>query len=486
MEKENIKHLVAYMNKANYPQTDIQYIENAYETARRLHEKALNGVASDQLEYQCIHLIHTAFILAEIHLDANTIASALMHDIFYTCEVKSTDLYPHFSKTVIQYLEDMKDFHDETMKYLKGNTTLSRQDLLNKHVDDHVIMISAAKRIDRLRGFRYIRKEERPYYLDNTNELLIKLVEKEGAIYLFDLLYECWLRCNWSYSDNDSEVDVYKYYDEKYKRLLRVNEQSTKASLYTLKCAFNGTAKGMPTNTIKHTKNIQEVVISKRLISSIYRHIQRELPSVRLQTLSKWNVPLFDITIIFDDVLESTRLLIDDFMFIFNYYLKEQLFLIKDYLLTKDGMPYFIISDQWENRYRIFLRTKFFFRRYQIGAIANEEYNNRMPPYSDGNKGKVHIVINNKVDYLMPGGYSSLDYAFMFNDYSGLTFEKMIINNMLCDTIGKNVLQNGDVGILFFSNHVTAELSWFKYVETKEAKEQLIEYFNNKYVLPHN
>lgn len=475
MEKENIELLSSYMSEeAGYSQTDICYIKNAYETARCLHEAT--GHNDEQLKEQCLHLIYTARTLAELRLDANTIAAALMHDLLYTCNIDSEVLKQTFPETVIMYLEGMKEFHNTTMAYLRGDLTQSTKDLLKRPINNHVILISAAKRIDRLNEFAHVREEERPYYLDNTNDLLKRLVQKEGSIYLSDQLSECWLRCKAFYDTVKDPCD-YSNYIEKYKKLLWNNKPSTEETIALLKDVFAGKAKDMSSDTIKHTKQIKEVHFSERLISNIVKHIKKDEAQGATQPFSKWSVPLYDITLIFNNSVGSTRLLIDEFMYIFQYYLRNHFFTIKDYLLTNDHVPYFVIADRWENRYRIFLRTMLLFRKYLIGDIADEEYSTQSSLYHSSNKGTVHIIINNHRDYYFPAGYSSLDYAFMINKNDGLNFEKMVINDSVTDTIGNAKLNEKDIGELFLSNHVTADLSWFNYIETVSARIQLIEYF---------
>ena len=479
MAKVNIEYLTNYMKEAGYTQTDIRYILTAFSTSYRLHNERQQNINPEQINRQCIHLIRTAMLLAKQALDADTLAAALMHDLLYSCNIDVTDLKQAFSHTVIQYLKGMEDFHNETLNYLKGKVTKSTQELIDSPVNPHVVLIGAAKRIDHLNRLSYIPNKDFPSYLDNTHDILIKLVEREGSIFFADQLSEFWKKC--------TSPETYAEYEEKYKRLVSYNDASAKETINFLINTFSGKAQDMSTATISHTKYMTAFHYNRRQIHNIYKHIQADLRRNIKQPFSKFNVPLFDCVLVFDNSLiahKGPHSLIDEFLYIFNHYLRNHRFTIRDYLITNDDVPYFVIADRWENRLRLFLRTEKLYRKYQVGIIADEEH--RFPNLTyHNNKGTVRIIVDSIEKYL-PSGYSSLDYAFMISSSYGLLFQRMEIKNGSIDMIGNQILKNGDIGTLFLSDHITATFSWFKYVETDQAREHLINYFNNNYLESRN
>lgn len=471
MEKEKFDLLTAAMTREGYSATDIQYITTAYETSRRLHENRCQDPGLSAL--QCMHLIRTAHRLVELCLDANTIAAALMHDLLYNCDADEEELTKTFPG-VVYYLKGMKQYHDEVTDYLNGKVTQSIQDLLKKPVDPHVVLISAAKRLDCLESFGDLREEDRSAYLEHTDEVLKKLVEKEGSLYLADLLSDSWQRCR----ESLKEPDIYRIYQEKYKTLLRTNELSAEETLSFLYDTFTMQRADLPPGMSDCIKGVKFIHM-ERQICNILKHLPADETSgrspVNTRPFSKRDVPLYDITLIFEDSEKDVHVLTDHFLYVFQHYLRRYSFTVRDYLITKDRIPYFVLADRWENRYRIFLRTRHMYRRFQTGTIAEEEY-------SLLNRGRVRITVGaGKDTYYLQAGLSSLEYALTICREEGLKFKKMLINNTISDTTGDMKLENGDFGHLFLADGITADLSWFNYVESEIVRNLLISYFKNSF-----
>ena len=95
------------------PSDGLSLIDDAFEFACRAHEgqKRLSG------EPYVEHPIHTALFLAELNLDAATLAAALLHDVIEDCGVTYDDLRARFGQEVARLVD--------------GVTKLSKLDLMN-------------------------------------------------------------------------------------------------------------------------------------------------------------------------------------------------------------------------------------------------------------------------------------------------------------------------------------------------------------------
>ena len=98
--------------KSYLPQDKIGVIEEAYNFAHKAHEgqMRLSG------EPYVVHPISTALFLADLNLDATTLAAALLHDVIEDCDVSYEDL--------------QRKFGSEVSRLVDGVTKLSKMDLM--------------------------------------------------------------------------------------------------------------------------------------------------------------------------------------------------------------------------------------------------------------------------------------------------------------------------------------------------------------------
>lgn len=104
--------------KTYIPHDKVAIVEDAYNFAWEAHEgqKRLSG------EPYVEHPINTALFLADLNLDATTLAAALLHDVIEDCNVS--------------YAEIQQKFGTEVSRLVDGVTKLSKMDLVN--ADDNL------------------------------------------------------------------------------------------------------------------------------------------------------------------------------------------------------------------------------------------------------------------------------------------------------------------------------------------------------------
>ena len=100
------------------PPDRVDFIQKAYEYAAIAHEgqKRLSG------EPFIRHPLETALYLADLNMDATTLAAALLHDVMEDCDVTREELEREFNKEVAALVD--------------GVTKLNRLDVLNADTDD--------------------------------------------------------------------------------------------------------------------------------------------------------------------------------------------------------------------------------------------------------------------------------------------------------------------------------------------------------------
>ena len=162
----------------NAARLDLGLITRAYEFSKLAHAGQKRHSGEDYI----VHAEQVAEILADLHLDAITIASGLIHDV-----VEDT------SAT----LEDVRDaFGDEPARIVDGLTKIAkvqfrtnteqqvenfRKLLLSMAADARVIIIKLADRLHNMRTLEHLREEKRRRIALETREIYAPLAHRLGV-----------------------------------------------------------------------------------------------------------------------------------------------------------------------------------------------------------------------------------------------------------------------------------------------------------------
>jgi len=83
------------------PAEKIAVVEDAYESARQAHEGQMRKSGDPYIE----HPLQTALILAELQLDASSLAAALLHDVPENCGIPVSEIEAKFGKEVAKLVD---------------------------------------------------------------------------------------------------------------------------------------------------------------------------------------------------------------------------------------------------------------------------------------------------------------------------------------------------------------------------------------------
>lgn len=165
------------MVRSYQPKADFDLIERAYLVASEGHQ----GQTRASGEAYINHPLHVAEILAELHLDDETIAAALLHDV-----VEDT----------LFTLEEVEDMFGSEIAYLiDGVTKLGQIPFMSKEEqqletyrkmflamakDIRVIMIKLADRLHNMRTLKFMREDKRKRISRETMEVYAPLANRLG------------------------------------------------------------------------------------------------------------------------------------------------------------------------------------------------------------------------------------------------------------------------------------------------------------------
>ena len=168
----------------------LQDILNAYEPAeQRLIQRAFEVASeahADQIrksgEPYIIHPLEVAVILKNLHLDANTIAAAFLHDVPEDTDTKLRDLEKEFGSEVVYLVKGMTKLSEVRLKGSHEPNYIEnlRKMFIAAAQDLRVVLIKLADRLHNMRTLKYIADEKQESYALETLEIFAPLANRLG------------------------------------------------------------------------------------------------------------------------------------------------------------------------------------------------------------------------------------------------------------------------------------------------------------------
>lgn len=161
-----------YMNTEH-----LAFIQKAYDFAAYVHrdQKRQSG------EPYIVHPIQVAGILAELHMDPETVASGYLHDVVEDTNVTLGDVEELFGKDVAIIVDGVTKLGK--IKYKSHQEQLAenhRKMLLAMAKDLRVIMVKLADRLNNMRTLQHLRPDKQRRIADETLEIYAPLADRLG------------------------------------------------------------------------------------------------------------------------------------------------------------------------------------------------------------------------------------------------------------------------------------------------------------------
>jgi len=175
---ELIKQASAYL-----PDDKVALVKAAYEFAARAHQGQVRKTGEPYLE----HPLSTAMILAEFHLDAETLAAALLHDVPEDCGVSLDEVEAEFGPQVVKLVDGVTKLDKLTSRAQTRETKSNvqaenlRKMLLATAEDLRVVLIKLADRLHNMRTLGALPAEKRRAIAQETLEIYAPLAHRLGV-----------------------------------------------------------------------------------------------------------------------------------------------------------------------------------------------------------------------------------------------------------------------------------------------------------------
>lgn len=420
------------------------------------------------------HLLRVSIIIAKMGFNSEVIAAALLHEVNLLSAENITFIKSYINNPEVFNIIELYGELDSTIE----NTTVSIKpiNLQNQNeIFKTALYIKLADRIDVLKN-----THTPTLSLSNmskSNKILLEIAREEGVRYLLDSLEnECFRIEN---------PTLYDAISVRFNQLLRTNTQTITQTRKVFDECFNSRnlfSKEIDLIPIKY-KTISYKFKARKLIS-IYRQLcslgfNPDMSDNPNEYLNKYSIPLFDITLVFNDTDNS--LAMDSFVEFYKNILHPLKIRIIDYQSVSDKSDtYLLLEDYFYCRYRLFLKTKTVYLKntYGFGASANIHF--RHEQMFSGVDKQIVVYDRSNTPHYIERGSTALDFAFYLHPDIGYCAKGAFINNSSEALPLYTKLENGDsINISSDSQDEIyhAKIEWFEYVNTKKSTKLLIAFF---------
>ena len=465
-----------------HPGADRDGIKRAYAFANEKH----GGVRRRSGEPYINHCLRAARLLAEHGFDSICMMAALLHDVVEDCDVTLTQIRELFGREVAKTVDAVTALSDRDYDgrrlTKKQRDILSDAKFLNK-VNTRALYVKIADRIDNLSTISCFSEEKRLLKAQHTREMLIPLAQKAGAFYFVDQLEDLCFRI-----EHPAQL---AQMEEACRRIHAENRLTTEKALDKLENIFDPLRNNYTKELVPYHRNIISFEHADRTMVSLFRQATAsadKIGDMRL-LLSKETFAFHDLFLTVSNDLEEAGTPVRPHDLFFKYFdlvLSREGFYIVDYRRTthKDS-TYFLLADERDNLYRLFIRTEEEKDRYRTGSRIDEDtfFQGTVDEVEprDAYKPKIKVFRKDGTAMLIDKGATVLDFAFHIHTGLGLHFKYARLNGNSTQLPAYTRLNDRDTVVIMEEEDVQPTFTWFKYVKTSRATDRLVRYFYRLY-----
>lgn len=171
-----VNKLLEELKRQHRTQEQISLIQRAYEFANTAHR----GQKRKSGEPYIIHPLSTAFRLAEMQLDADTIAAALLHDVCEDTETTSENIRKDFGDTIAFLVEGVTKLDKVHYRGNERSAESLRKMFLAIGEDIRIVLIKLVDRLHNMSTLEYLPPEKQKRIALETLEIYAPLAYRLG------------------------------------------------------------------------------------------------------------------------------------------------------------------------------------------------------------------------------------------------------------------------------------------------------------------
>lgn len=460
----------------NHKVANKKIVQKAYDFASEMHK----GQTRKSGEPYIMHPLRVARYIASWGFESDVICAALLHDCIEDCDTNINEISKLFGTSISEAVDAVTSLDKELDKafHLTKEEIDKLSDIkLQEKMTEKALFVKAADRLDNLNTIDSFSEEKKINKAKHTREVLIPMLMKEGAYRIIDQLENLCLKLE--------HPDRYNAIQSEYESILLRNSYSTGKVLRSFLDIFRSGNTSVTGESSPYFDYVAHFKYNTRSLISIYRQITADAENINYdlpKLLSKKNIALYDLTLVINDNKDSLHgpdrpdelSLFDIFFKIYETFLMNHGICILGYKSTTYGEScYFILRDQMDNMYRLFLKTETQYMRYKLGHIIDvDDFG-----VEDSNAGldnKIKVFTAKGEARYIDAGATMLDFAFMIHSELGFHFDYAMIDNSKTQRKPYDRLSPGDTVTIVTNPEIQPKIQWFKYVKTEKAIEHLI------------
>ncbi len=194
--------------KENEPQADLDLLRLAYDFAEKAHQGQKRRTGEPYIQ----HSLHTAFVLAQIKADFNTVMAGLLHDVPEDTELTLEDVKKNFGSETAKLVEGITKLSKIKYRGVERYRESLRKMFLAMAQDLRVILIKFSDRLHNLRTLDALPPEKRLRIAQETMEIYAPIA---GLLGIWRLKWQMEDICFKYLYPEDYKALEYKYEVEK-------------------------------------------------------------------------------------------------------------------------------------------------------------------------------------------------------------------------------------------------------------------------------
>ncbi len=194
--------------KENNPKADVDLLRLAYEFAKNAHANQKRRSGEPYIQ----HCLHTAFVLAQIKADLNTVIAGILHDVPEDTERTLEDVEKNFGKEIAELVRGITKLSKIKYRGIERYKESLRKMFVAMAQDIRVIIIKFSDRLHNLRTLDALPEEKQQRIAKETLEIYAPIASMVGIWHLKWQMEEICFK--YLYPEEYKEVE-YKYEVEK-------------------------------------------------------------------------------------------------------------------------------------------------------------------------------------------------------------------------------------------------------------------------------
>ena len=226
-----------------YSPEDAEIVSKAYDYAATFHE----GQMRQSGEPYIIHPLNVAYILADMHADADTICAGLLHDTLEDTKATKEDIAYYFNQNVAALVDGVTKLSKMNFSSKKARNYANNRNIITGITEDvRIIIIKLADRLHNMRTLEFKSEFKQKENAIETMEIFVPLAYYIGAYRIKSELEDLSLRY--------LKADTYKRIEEKKISVEQLSEDCLTEMLSKIEMLLSN--KNIPNEIKIRTKNI--------------------------------------------------------------------------------------------------------------------------------------------------------------------------------------------------------------------------------------